>query len=29
MCLCLFANRGITAEFSDVQFEITGESQGA
>lgn len=29
MYLCLFANRGITAEFSDIAFEITGESQGA
>lgn len=29
MYLCLFANRGITAEFSDITFEITGESQGA
>ncbi len=27
--LCLFANRGITVEFTDVSFEITGESQGA
>lgn len=27
--LCLFANRGITVEFSDVQFAITGDSQGA
>ncbi len=29
MYLCLFANRGIVAEFTDVQFEITGNSQGA
>lgn len=29
MYLCLFANRGVTAEFSNVQFEITGDSQGA
>lgn len=29
MYLCLFANRGITVEFSDVQFAITGDSQGA
>ncbi|MDE5721209.1 MAG: hypothetical protein K2I30_00495 [Clostridia bacterium] len=29
MYLCLFANRGIVAEFSNVQFEITGDSQGA
>ncbi|MGN1060552.1 MAG: GDSL-type esterase/lipase family protein [Candidatus Coproplasma sp.] len=29
MYLCLFANRGITANFSDIIFEITGESQGA
>ncbi len=27
--LCLFANRGLTCEFSNVRFEITGESQGA
>lgn len=27
--LCLFANRGFICEFSNVQFEITGESQGA
>lgn len=29
MYLCLFANRGIVAEFTNVQFEITGDSQGA
>ncbi len=29
MYLCLFANRGIVAEFTDVQFTITGNSQGA
>ena len=29
MYLCLFANRGIVAEFTNVQFEITGNSQGA
>ena len=29
MYLCLFANRGIVVEFSNVQFTITGESQGA
>lgn len=29
MYLCLFANRGLTCEFSNVRFEITGESQGA
>lgn len=29
MYLCLFANRGVTVEFSNVQFEITGDSQGA
>ncbi|MDE6557579.1 MAG: hypothetical protein K2K39_00570 [Clostridia bacterium] len=29
MYLCLFANRGLVVEFSNVQFEITGESQGA
>jgi lysophospholipase L1-like esterase len=29
MYLCLFANRGITAEFSNISFEITGEAQGA
>ncbi|MGN0806282.1 MAG: GDSL-type esterase/lipase family protein, partial [Candidatus Coproplasma sp.] len=29
MYLCLFANRGITATFSDISFEITGTSQGA
>ena len=29
MYLCLFATRSIVAEFTDVQFEITGESQGA
>ena len=27
--LCLFANRGLTVEFSDVSFEITGDAQGA
>lgn len=29
MYLCLFANRGLTVEFSDVTFKITGEAQGA
>lgn len=29
MYLCLFANRGLVVEFSEVQFEITGTSQGA
>lgn len=29
MYLCLFANRGLAVEFSNVQFEITGDSQGA
>ncbi|MGN1103598.1 MAG: GDSL-type esterase/lipase family protein [Candidatus Coproplasma sp.] len=29
MYLCLFANRGFAVEFTNVQFEITGESQGA
>lgn len=29
MYLCLFANRGLTVEFSDVTFAITGEAQGA
>ncbi|MDE7086770.1 MAG: hypothetical protein K2O67_01120 [Clostridia bacterium] len=29
MYICLFANRGLTVEFSNVQFEITGTSQGA
>ncbi|MDE7379462.1 MAG: hypothetical protein K2N14_00275 [Clostridia bacterium] len=29
MYLCLFANRSVTVEFTNVQFEITGESQGA
>jgi lysophospholipase L1-like esterase len=29
MYLCLFANRGIVAEFSDVQFTITGTAQAA
>ncbi len=29
MYLCLFANRGIVCEFSNVQFTITGTSQGA
>lgn len=27
--LCLFANRGLTVEFSEVTFEITGDAQGA
>lgn len=27
--LCLFANRGLTVEFSDITFKITGEAQGA
>ena len=27
--LCLFANRQLTVEFSDVAFEITGDAQGA
>ncbi len=27
--LCLFANRGLTVEFSEVSFAITGEAQGA
>ena len=27
--LCLFANRGLTVEFSDVTFAITGDAQGA
>ena len=27
--LCLFANRGLTVEFSDIAFAITGEAQGA
>ena len=27
--LCLFANRGLTVEFSEVTFKITGEAQGA
>ena len=26
--LCLFANRGLTVEFSDISFEITGDSLG-
>lgn len=29
MYLCLFANRSIVAEFSNVRFEITGDAQGA
>jgi lysophospholipase L1-like esterase len=29
MYLCLFANRGIVAEFSNVQFSITGTAQAA
>lgn len=29
MYLCLFANRGLVVEFSNVQFEVTGISQGA
>ena len=29
MYLCLFANRGLTVEFSSLSFEITGEAQGA
>lgn len=29
MYLCLFANRGLVVEFSNVQFQITGDSQGA
>jgi len=29
MYLCLFAARGFTVEFTNVAFEITGESQGA
>ena len=29
MYLCLFANRGLTVEFSDVTFSITGDAQGA
>lgn len=29
MYLCLFANRGLVVEFSNIQFEITGSSQGA
>ncbi len=29
MYLCLFANRGLTCEFSNVRFEITGDAQGA
>lgn len=29
MYLCLFANRGLVAEFTEVQFKITGDSQGA
>lgn len=27
--LCLFANRGLTVEFCEVTFKITGEAQGA
>ena len=27
--LCLFANRGLTVEFSEVNFAITGDAQGA
>ena len=27
--LCLFANRGLTVEFSEVTFAITGDAQGA
>lgn len=29
MYLCMFANRGFEVEFSDVQFAITGDAQGA
>ncbi|MDE5721517.1 MAG: hypothetical protein K2I30_02080 [Clostridia bacterium] len=29
MYLCLFANRGLVAEFTNVQFEITGDAIGA
>ncbi len=29
MYLCMFANRGLVVEFADVQFAITGDSQGA
>lgn len=29
MYLCLYANRGLVVEFSDVNFEITGVAQGA
>ena len=29
MYLCLFANRGFVVEFTNVNFEYTGESQGA
>ena len=29
MYLCLFANRGLTVEFSNVQYVVTGTSQGA
>lgn len=29
MYLCLFANRGLVCEFSNVQFTITGDAQGA
>lgn len=29
MYLCLFANRGFVVEFTNVNFEITGEAQGA
>lgn len=27
--LCMFANGGLTVEFSDINFKITGESQGS
>ncbi len=29
MYVCLFANRGISAEFTNVNFRITGDAQGA
>ncbi len=29
MYLCLFANRGLTVEFTNVQYVVTGTSQGA
>ena len=29
MYLCLFANRGLVVEFSNVQIQLTGEAQGA